>query len=61
MTDQKDLASDCRHTWMIDSPNGPTSMGTCTECGERGEFRNSMPITGWDRSGAQRRAAKARS
>lgn len=27
-------------------------------CGEKSEFKNSMPISGWDRSGGQARRAK---
>ena len=55
--------SDCRHHWMIESPNGPTSVGTCKLCGMRAEFRNSMPGSGWDRESPQakrmRQARKA--
>ena len=38
---------------MIESPNGPTSMGTCMDCGAEGEFKNSVPISGWDRDGSR--------
>ncbi len=38
---------------MIDSPNGPTSVGKCLDCGAEGEFKNSMPISGWDRDGSK--------
>ena len=31
------------HHWTVESPNGPTSIGTC-ECGEEREFENSLPI-----------------
>ncbi len=58
MADSQDAESQCRHTWMIESPNGPMSQGVCTRCGERGEFRNSIPISGWDRSGSKARQAK---
>tara|TARA_Y100001970_G_C13471086_1_gene479710 strand:- start:6 stop:173 length:168 start_codon:yes stop_codon:yes gene_type:complete len=37
--------------WIIDQPNGPTSLGTCKVCNETKEFRNSMPGSGWDRNG----------
>jgi hypothetical protein len=30
----------CRHHWLIESPNGPTSMGICRLCGAQKEFRN---------------------
>ena len=42
---------ECKHHWVIDQPNGPTSKGTCKVCGVKEEFRNSMPGSGWDRSG----------
>ena len=58
MTDSEENGSDCRHHWMIESPNGPTSQGVCKLCGQRGEFKNSMPVSGWDRVGAQRRRAR---
>lgn len=38
---------------MIESPNGPTSQGRCLLCGAEGEFKNSMPISGWDRDGSK--------
>lgn len=53
MTNQEEFVSECRHHWMIASPNGPVSEGVCKLCGERSEFRNSMPISGWDRQGAK--------
>ena len=31
----------CTHHWIIESPNGATSMGQCQMCGEVREFRNS--------------------
>ena len=32
-----------QHTWMITSPNGPTSRGVCRDCGEvREDFKNSV-------------------
>lgn len=43
----------CSHRWMIESPNGPTSMGTCMNCGAKGEFKNSIPISGWERAGSR--------
>ena len=32
----------CRHYWIIESPNGPTSGGLCKYCGARKEFENSV-------------------
>ncbi len=62
MTNQEQVVSECKHYWMIDSPNGPTSEGVCKICGERSEFRNSMQGSGWDRESAQgKRVRQARS
>lgn len=38
----------CRHHWKIAPPNGATSMGKCTVCGEEREFRNSSADSIWD-------------
>ena len=35
------LAPDCIHFWMIESPNGPQSIGTCRRCGRVDSFDNS--------------------
>lgn len=32
----------CRHHWLIDTPNGPTSRGCCKHCGATSEFQNAM-------------------
>jgi|SRR5579875_1975982 len=38
----------CRHHWKIAPPNGATSLGRCTICGEEREFRNSSADSIWD-------------
>lgn len=48
-----EAAQACSHRWMIESPNGPTSMGTCMICGAKGEFKNSIPISGWERASSR--------
>ena len=58
MTDEDNVVTECQHTWIIDSPNGPTSRGECKDCGEKQEFRNSIPISGWDRESSHRRRAR---
>jgi len=30
----------CCHYWLVESPNGPTSKGTCKFCGAEKEFEN---------------------
>lgn len=38
----------CRHHWLIESPHGPTSLGTCKLCGAQEEFRNSACDWLWE-------------
>jgi hypothetical protein len=33
----------CRHYWVVDSPNGPTSRGVCKLCSAEKDFWNSEP------------------
>ena len=30
----------CQHHWLIESPNGPVSIGVCRLCGAEKEFQN---------------------
>jgi len=34
----------CAHHWVIETPSGPVSQGTCKVCGEEREFENSTDI-----------------
>ena len=35
------ITQQCRHHWIIETPNGETSNGKCKKCGlERSNFRN---------------------
>ena len=45
---QKPPVETCRHHWLIESAEGPTSMGVCQFCHEAREFKNSVD-TGEDR------------
>ncbi|MCS7206611.1 MAG: hypothetical protein NZ951_01555 [Dehalococcoidia bacterium] len=38
----------CRHKWVLEIPNGPTSRGTCRLCGEVREFRNYLTSSYWE-------------
>ena len=38
----------CRHHWLIESPQGPTSMGMCKLCGAQKEFSNSTGDFLWE-------------
>lgn len=44
-------APECRHHWLIESPQGATSWGTCKLCGERREFMNSASDALWEGGG----------
>lgn len=33
-------AKACRHHWLIETPDGPTSEGRCKRCGQRRSFLN---------------------
>ncbi len=35
--------NDCVHIWLIDSPDGASSVGFCPRCDTRREFYNSIP------------------
>jgi hypothetical protein len=41
------LESTCLHQWMIASPNGPSSKGTCLACGTEKEFPNYIEGSAW--------------
>ena len=56
---KKSEAENCVHHWVLAQPNGPTSNGVCKHCGITEEFRNSMPGSGWDRSGQAKKAKQA--
>ncbi len=47
-SDKQDSAADCRHHWLIESPNGPTSWGICKYCGARKEFKNYLSVSLWE-------------
>ena len=32
----------CPHHWVIETPEGPVSIGKCKLCGEEREFNNSI-------------------
>ena len=41
------LRSQCSHHWVIESPDGPTSVGRCKYCGAVKEFSNYLPYSSW--------------
>ena len=34
----------CTHYWIIDTPSGPISAGSCRKCGKQREFRNIIEL-----------------
>ena len=38
----------CTHYWVIESPQGPTSLGRCKICGAVSEFSNYVPYPTWE-------------
>lgn len=38
----------CRHHWVIESPQGATSRGVCRLCGAEREFPNSAQDSLWE-------------
>lgn len=41
------LDTACLHQWMIATPNGPSSRGTCLACGTEKEFPNYIEGSAW--------------
>lgn len=39
---QKPLVGTCQHHWLIETAEGPTSLGKCQFCHESREFKNSV-------------------
>lgn len=40
MTQIAEMGDPCRHHWLIEAPDGPTSDGRCKLCGATRQFRN---------------------
>ena len=45
----------CIHRWVIETPNGAMSRGTCRNCGAEKEFPNSAEDGLWERDVPQSR------
>jgi len=41
------LSPVCRHHWVIDTPNGAVSAGSCKRCGATREFKNASDEAPW--------------
>ncbi len=47
---ERPAASQCGHHWLLESPAGKTSAGTCKKCGVTREFYNSLESADYLRS-----------
>ena len=45
---KQETKSQCRHYWIIEAAEGPTSKGVCKYCGAEKEFQNSWAESLWD-------------
>ncbi|MFQ5875684.1 MAG: hypothetical protein ACE5JL_18050 [Dehalococcoidia bacterium] len=45
--EEQKAKGECRHYWIIETANGPTSEGVCKYCGAEKEFLNSLPEFQW--------------
>ena len=53
--EQKPVArASCVHHWLIDSPNGRESSGTCKRCGAKKAFSNSNEQVMWEQTNTLR-------
>lgn len=46
-TQQDQVATACRHHWVIEAPTGPISRGICQLCEEVREFKNYIESAPW--------------
>lgn len=51
MAENPPVAATCRHHWVIDSPRGPVSEGSCVRCGAHKQFVNSPADFPWEGDG----------
>ena len=42
VADEEETTCLCRHYWIIETANGPVSLGMCRLCHETREFKNSI-------------------
>lgn len=46
-------AAQCRHHWVIETPNGATSLGICKRCGRRRRYPNAAYDAVREKGGAR--------
>ena len=44
---------ECRHHWLIESPQGPVSRGRCQLCDATREFKNYIDAISWGEESSQ--------
>lgn len=52
-TVQHPAETTCAHHWIIESPSGPISKGTCRRCGAVREFRNYLDVSVYSNYGSR--------
>jgi hypothetical protein len=57
--DTQTVAPECTHHWVIDTPSGPVSHGTCKRCGEIRDFPNYVENTPYWEDELDRAAPKS--
>ena len=53
-TVRKPRTSKCVHHWLIESPSGRESRGTCKHCGRKRAFANSTDNVMWEQTNTLR-------
>lgn len=51
--EERRAAPSCRHHWIIEPPEGPTSYGYCRNCFKIQEFQNFLGEALWKGDGAR--------
>ena len=46
-------SSECKHHWLIESPQGPVSRGICQLCDATREFKNYIDAISWGEESSQ--------
>jgi len=55
----------CSHYWLLETPKGPWSLGTCKKCSKIDAFKNTVENTGWSppprpgQKGKEKRVSKS--
>ena len=58
-TTRKTRTGKCIHHWIIESPNGRESSGSCKRCGRKRAFANSTENVMWEQTNTLRNELRA--